>query len=160
MKDLGLYLKSERINSGVSLSEAASDLDFSISLLENIESGNVRAFKDIYQLREDIKRYSKYLGVDLERVNNEFNDFLFEKTSKISLEDIKNAQVALKKEKKVISPYTKKLKPKIKSWVILVGILIIFIIFLIIFLIFNNLNDSINRVDELIIINERILFYE
>ena len=39
---------------------------------------------------------------------DEFNDFLFEKTSKISLEDIKNAANASNKEEekaKVVSPY-------------------------------------------------------
>ena len=57
MKDLGSYLKNERVSSGVSLSEAAEDLNLSITLLENIESGNVRAFKDVYEL---ISRHNTY----------------------------------------------------------------------------------------------------
>ena len=111
MKDLGSYLKNERVSSGVSLSEAAEDLNLSITLLENIESGNVRAFKDVYELKEYIKRYAKYLGADPDKAVDEFNGFLFEKTSKISIEDIKEAQSKLnnlqdEEKKKVISPYT------------------------------------------------------
>ena len=79
MKDLGSYLKNERVSSGVSLSEAAEDLNLSITLLENIESGNVRAFKDVYELKEYIKRYAKYLGADPDKAVDEFNGFLFEK---------------------------------------------------------------------------------
>ena len=55
MKELGEYLKRTRISNGVSLTEACEDLEFSTSHLENIESGNVRAFKDVYELKESIK---------------------------------------------------------------------------------------------------------
>ena len=61
MKELGNYLKTARIKNGVSLTEVSEDLDLSTALLENIESGNVRAFKDVYELKEYIKRYAKYL---------------------------------------------------------------------------------------------------
>ena len=44
MKELGEYLKHTRVSNGVSLAEAAEDLELSTSQLENIESGNVRAF--------------------------------------------------------------------------------------------------------------------
>ena len=88
MKELGEYLKRTRISNGVSLTEACEDLEFSTSHLENIESGNVRAFKDVYELKEDIKVYAKYLGLDSEKVIDEFNNFLFQHTSKISLDDI------------------------------------------------------------------------
>ena len=92
MKELGEYLKRTRISNGVSLTEACEDLEFSTSHLENIESGNVRAFKDVYELKEDIKVYAKYLGLDSEKVIDEFNNFLFQHTSKISLDDILAAQ--------------------------------------------------------------------
>ena len=59
MKELGEYLKRTRISNGVSLTEACEDLDFSTSHLENIESGNVRAFKDVYELKESIKTHCK-----------------------------------------------------------------------------------------------------
>ena len=88
MKELGEYLRSTRLDNGVSIDEAAEDLDLSVSQLENIEKGNVRAFKDVYGLKQYVRQYAKYLGLDPEKVIDEFNEFLFEHTSKISLEDI------------------------------------------------------------------------
>ena len=92
MKELGDYLKRTRISNGVSLAEAAEDLDLSTVQLENIESGNIKAFKDVYDLKEDVRQYAKYLGLNPEKVIDEFNGFLFEHTSKISLDDIKMAR--------------------------------------------------------------------
>lgn len=89
MKELGEYLKHTRISNGVSM-EAAEDLELSTSQLENIENGNVRAFKDVYGLKQYIYQYAKYLGLNPEKVVDEFNGFLFEHTSKISLDDIKS----------------------------------------------------------------------
>ena len=50
MKDLGEYLKSVRIANGVNITEVAEDLDLTVTELENIESGNIKAFKDLYNL--------------------------------------------------------------------------------------------------------------
>ena len=60
MKEIGEFLKSSRINNGVSIEEAAEDLNFSVTQLENIEDGNIRAFKDVFALRELVKEYGKY----------------------------------------------------------------------------------------------------
>ena len=107
MKELGEYLKHTRVDNGVSLAEAAEDLELSTSQLENIESGNVRAFKDVYNLKQYVKQYAKYLGLDPEKVVDEFNGFLFEHTSKISLDDILAAQKKLEeKEKKAIYDFS------------------------------------------------------
>ena len=109
MKELGEYLKKTRIGNGVSITEACEDLEFSTSHLENIESGNVKAFKDVYELRDSIRQYAKYLGLNSDKVTDEFNNFLFQHTSKISLDDILEAQKKKEeeqKEKKVKSPYT------------------------------------------------------
>ena len=100
MKELGEYLKHTRVDNGVSLAEAAEDLELSTSQLENIESGNVRAFKDVYNLKQYVKQYAKYLGLDPEKVVDEFNGFLFEHTSKISLDDILAAQKKLEEKEK------------------------------------------------------------
>ena len=78
MKELGEYLKDVRINNGVSLEEAAEDNELSASQLENIENGNIKAFKDVYKLKEYMKNYAKYLGLDPNEVADEFNEFLFE----------------------------------------------------------------------------------
>ena len=88
MKELGEYLKKTRISNGVSMTEACEELEFSTSQLENIESGNVKAFKDIYAFKDSIKVYAKYLGLDSDKVVDEFNAFLFQHTSRISLDEI------------------------------------------------------------------------
>ncbi len=140
MKELGNYLKETRINNGVSIEEAAEDNNLSTSQLENIESGNVRAFKDVYKLKEYIRSYSKYLGLDPVEVADEFNDFLFEHTSKISLDDIMEAKKKIeeKEENKIKSPYTKeyKIKKDYKKeiYTVLLVILIALIVYLVIML--------------------------
>lgn len=149
MKELGAYLKRTRISSGLSITEVAEDLELSTSHLENIESGNVRAFKDVYDLKELVKQYAKYLGLDPEKVVDEFNGFLFEHTSKISLDDIRAAQ---KKEtkKKIKSPYTQERKKEFKMWPV-IGIIVFFVIvFLVIYAIVSNINKAPARVDELL----------
>lgn len=117
MKEIGEFLKQSRIDNGVSLDEASEDLNLSKDYLENLEEGNVRAFKDVYSLKESVREYSKYLGLDPDKVMDEFNDFMFEHTSKISLDDIKEARkLAEEKQEekpKIVSPYTKLPKRKI-----------------------------------------------
>lgn len=136
MKELGEYLKQTRKNHGVCLEEAAHDLNISVDELENIESANTKAFKDIYELRHLIQAYAKYLGLEPNKVQDEFNDFLFEKTSKLSLEDIMEAKRKREEDeksqvKKVRSPYTKIYKRKVKKWPIILGIvLFLFLIIL------------------------------
>ena len=88
MKELGEYIKEKRKEIGVGLEEAAEDLNLTKDDIENIEAGNIRAFRDVLKLKVMIKDYAKYLGLDSEKVVDEFNDFLFEHTSKISLDDI------------------------------------------------------------------------
>lgn len=152
MKELGEYLKRTRISNGVSLTEACEDLDFSTTQLENIESGNVRAFKDVYELRDSVKNYAKYLGVDADKVVDEFNGFLFQHTSKISLEDIRAAQKKkeeLLEEKRVKSPYTIEHKEKVSLWPIFFVLIVVLFITLIVLLIVSNLNRHEDRIDEL-----------
>lgn len=151
MKDLGKYLKNTRISNGVSIEEAAEDLELSTSQIENIENGNTRAFNDIYNLRLLVKNYAKYLGLDYEKVIDEFNDFLFEHTSKISLDDILEAQKNNKdeKSKKVSSPYTNIPNKKISIWPVLSFFVLLFIIVVVIYLIFSFINKAPIRNSEL-----------
>ncbi len=111
MNEIGEYLKTERRKNGVGLSEASDDLNINEALLKAIEEGNSKAFKDIFELKEIVRTYAKYLGLDVEKMLDEFNDFIFEKTAKISLDDIKNAKSNMenKEETKthISSPYTK-----------------------------------------------------
>lgn len=150
MKELGAYLKQARISNGVSITEACEDLEFSTSHLENIESGNVRAFKDVYELKESIKLYAKYLGLDSDKVVDEFNNFLFQHTSKISLDDILEAQKRKEETKrKVKSPYTKEYKEKMNLWPIFSAIVGLLCLLLIIYFIFTHTHKVPKRVNEL-----------
>lgn len=109
MKEIGQYLKETRISNGVSVSEACEDLNITKDNLENLEEGNIRAFKDVYALKEMVKEYSKYLGLNADKVIDEFNDFMFEHTSRISLDDLKEARKIVEEQDekpKVVSPYT------------------------------------------------------
>lgn len=152
MKELGEYLKQTRVGNGVSITEACEDLELSTSQLENIESGNVKAFKDIYELRDYIKLYAKYLGLNSDKVLDEFNNFLFQHTSKISLDDIVAAQKKKEselEERKVKSPYTKEYKEKFNFMPIIYFITGLLILLLVIFLIVSNVHKPPERTDEL-----------
>ncbi len=143
MKELGEYLKQTRRNHGVSLEEAAEDLSISPGELENIESANIRAFKDMYELKHLVKEYAKYLGLDPAKVQEEFNDFLFEHTSKISLDDILEAKKQKEaEEKKITSPYTKEYKKQIKLWPFIIGILVFAAIISIVVLLIREANRA------------------
>lgn len=156
MKELGEYLKRTRISSGLSITEVCEDLDFSTSLLENMESGNVKAFKDVYTLRDFIKKYANYLGLDADKVIDEFNDFLFAHTSRISLEDINEARKTVEENtRKVKSPYTIEHKEKINLWPILYVVLGILVMALLIYIVVNSFNKVPNKTNELMSIEER-----
>ncbi len=133
MDEIGGLLKSTREESGISILEASKDLDIKDVVLENIESGKIGAFKDIFELKENLKSYSKYLGLDDNKILNEFNEYLFEYTSKIPVKEIEKAvkeQVKEEKEiEKVVSPYTKE-DNKGQKYFILIYVLIIILVIL------------------------------
>jgi len=109
MKEIGEKLRETREGMGISIEEAAEDLKLRPSQLENIEEGNREAFNDIFYLKYFIRDYAKYLGLDYEEMVEDFNEFVFDYTSKISLEDIKKANKKNNKKEqnnKVASPYT------------------------------------------------------
>ena len=74
----------------------------------------------------------------------EFNDFLVEHTSKISIEDILEAkkQIEEKETKKIQSPYTKEYKDKINYKPILYTIGVIFIIIVFVYLLVQLFNKE------------------
>ena len=114
MNEIGEMLSLAREESGVSLKEASKDLDIKEEILENIEAGRFGAFKDIFELKRYISEYSKYLGLDTTKMIDEFNEYMFEYTSKIPIKEIeKTIELQIKEEDKkniVASPYTKKAK--------------------------------------------------
>ena len=156
MKELGEYLRRTRISSGLSITEVCEDLDFSTSLLENMESGNVKAFKDVYSLRDFIKKYANYLGLDADKVIDEFNDFLFAHTSRISLEDIQEAKkIVEENSKKVKSPYTIEHKEKFNFWPIIYIILGILLLSLVLYIVLSIVNKTPEKSNELMPVVER-----
>ena len=161
MKELGEYLKRTRIGNGVNITEACEDLELSTSQLENIESGNVRAFKDVYELKDYIKLYAKYLGLDSDKVVDEFNGFLFQHTSRISLDDIVAAQKKKEaEEKKVRSPYTMEVKEKKSLWPFVVCAVLVVTLIAILYIVVSNVNKVPKRVDELKSIDKGENYYE
>ncbi len=138
MNDIGNQLKKAREATGITLEEVSSDLDIKVNVLDNIENGNMGCFKDIYVLKDYIQEYSKYLGLDPEKMVNEFNEYLFETTSKISVKEIEEKMQEIEKneetqEIKIASPYTDDSnKYKSKSYIMLY-ILIIMLVALAIF---------------------------
>ena len=110
MKEIGEEFKEKRQEIGITIEEVSSDLGKDTLLIENLESGNHKVFKDVLELKDMVKIYAKYLGLNDEKLLEEIDDFLFEKTSKISIEDIKERlkqeKDKRKDEKKVRTPYT------------------------------------------------------
>ena len=145
MKEIGLKLKEKRIENNVSLEEAASDLKMRASQLESIEEGRQDDFKDIFSLKYFIRDYAKYLGLDGEEILDEFNEYLFEQTSKISVEDINMA----KKEKedreknlKILSPYTKTSRDKKRTLIFILLLILLIILAIVIYFFISGQNHS------------------
>ena len=154
MIEIGEKLKEARESMGITIEEAAADLKLRASQIENIEEGNKDAFKDIFYLKMFIKNYSKYLGLDYDEMVEEFNEYLFDFTSKISIEDIKKAEKEQKKKEKnlktikIASPYTieKQQEKAIPKFLILGGVVLVFVIIIyIIVLLVTKKDDEISN---------------
>jgi len=153
MKEIGEKLKEARESMGITIEEAATDLKLRPSQIESIEDGDKDSFKDIFYLKMFIKNYSKYLGLDYDKMVEEFNEYLFDFTSKISIEDIKKAEKEhRKKEKKlktvkIASPYTvEKQQKQVPRFLIILGIVIFIVILVyIIVLFFTKDNNEITN---------------
>lgn len=135
MKEIGEQLKNAREEKGVTIEEASEDLNVKLSQIQNIEDGNMKVFKDVYYLKCFLRDYSKYLGLNEEDIMDEFNEFFFEETSKIPIEEIEKASKEKEKEKsqekKMASPYTMEVTPKSKFGTIIVAIIIFLLLVLI-----------------------------
>lgn len=142
MKEIGESFKQARETIGISKSEVIKDLDITESQLDNLEDGNINAFKDVFFLKEIVKKYAKYLNLNEDEIMDQFNDFMFSYTSRIPIEDIleqtKEINILESKaaENKIVSPYTLKRKKKnnIKYFIIYgvaVVVLIVFVILIV-----------------------------
>lgn len=166
MKEIGEKLKETRESMGITIEEAAQDLKLRPSQLENIEEGNKEAFQDIFYLKMFIKNYSKYLGLDYDEMLEEFNEYLFDFTSKISIDDIKKAErEQRKKEKKlktvkIASPYTveKQQQKSVPRFLIIGGIIVL--IFIIVYVIVILLTKDDDKVSNTIVSSEGVVSYE
>ena len=132
MNEIGELFRVTREDAGVSIAEASKDLDIKEVILENIEDGNIGCFKDIYVLKDNIYNYAKYLGINPDKIINEFNEYMFEYTSKIPIKEIeKQLQNTQTIKREVISPYTKQPKKHSKNVYILIYSIIIMLIFIV-----------------------------
>jgi cytoskeletal protein RodZ len=143
LKEIGNELKEARETMGITLDEAAADLKLKPSQLENIEIGNRSAFKDVFELKQIIRDYAKYLSLEYEKLEDEFNEFVFEYTSKIPLEEIAKANEEKKLEKReIVSPYTIEHKKKTPLLGFLIIILLLVATSIVIYFIIDNFNNK------------------
>ena len=131
MKEIGIKLKEKREENGVSVEEAAEDLKLRPSQIISIEEGKKEDFDDVFYLKYFIRDYAKYLGLDGEKLVDEFNEYLFDYTSKIPVDVIEKAKQEKKQEKKdFVSPYTvvKKNKFTMSKYIIVIVIVVILLL--------------------------------
>ena len=139
MKDIAEQIKAARLAIDITIDEAAEDLATDVANLKAIEEGRKDVFKDLLEYKEAIRSYAKYLSLDVDKIIDEFNEFMFDMTSRIPVEAIKQA-AAEKSAPRVRSPYTMMKSKKHKFLPILVyaGIFILFVIIL--YLVITSLN--------------------
>ena len=143
MKEIGEEFKIKREEIGITIEEVSGDLKKDTILLENLENGNHKVFKDVLELKDVVSSYAKYLGLDDEKIMDDLDDFLFEKTSKISIEDIQERLKQEKEkqkanEKKVRTPYTLEFEKK-KSTILVIILLLVLIILIIFYILLRAL---------------------
>lgn len=149
MEVIGERLKTSREEKSLSLEEVSEDLKISVNDLINIESGNRGAFSDIFLLKKNIYDYAKYLGLDYDKFIEDFNEYVFESTSRIPVDVIERISKQKEKEeanREAISPYTidnsSKQNKKIVLFAIIALLVIISIISIVI--IYKNNNEEVN----------------
>ena len=128
MREAGESLKSAREKAGVSIEEASQDLNIPVLFLEQIESGAVGAFEDIYELKNMMVEYGKYLGLNTDDIKLKFNEYMFDYTSKIKLDEIEKAMREEKEsDEEIHSPYTR-VTPKEKTLPYILSAVVIIIL--------------------------------
>ncbi|MBQ6285051.1 MAG: helix-turn-helix domain-containing protein [Bacilli bacterium] len=151
MKEIGESFRNARETIGISKEEVVKDLNITESQLDNLEDGNVNAFKDVFFLKEMIRKYSRYLNLDEEANIDKFNDFIFSYTSKIPVDEILeqtreiNILESQKNENKIVSPYTAKKKSSSNKMTILFTVTVVIIVILILFLIKYITDKRVNK---------------
>ena len=141
MKEIGLKLKEKREENGVSVEEVSEDLKVRPNQVISLEEGKKDDFKDILFLKYFIRDYAKYLGLDENELVDDFNEFLFDFTTKIPIDEIEKAKNEINDKKDIVSPYTevKNSKNGLKFLIIGVSIVALFIIG---YFVFSNMNNN------------------
>ena len=148
MKEIGPEFKAKREEIGIKLEEVAKDLNVTIPQLENLEEGNINAFKDIFFLKELLKKYAIYLNLDEDEILDKFSDFVFDFTSKIPVSEIeaKIKEITYEEEKetrkKISSPYTMKKVMRAKLKPIYLYIIVTVILIMLTLIIVNTMLTS------------------
>ena len=144
MNEIGEKLREARESHGVSIEEAAEDLKIRASQLKNLEEGDIKEFKDIFYVKFFVRDYAKYLGLDGEKLLDDFNEFLFDFTSRIPLDKIKEETEKQEKQetKKVVSPYTAPQQKKVISTTTIIWIIVAFVILIVGYLIINGFKSN------------------
>lgn len=156
VKEIGQALKEQRESIGISVEEAAADLKLRVSQIEDLEAGNKDSFSDIFYLKYFIRDYAKYLGMNSENMIDEFNEYLFDCTSRISLADIQKAKKKseiekMKSDKRVSSPYTIQRKNKKTKSIIVILVISVIIIGVSTYFIVNNIkNNNDSQIENII----------
>lgn len=141
MKEIGESFKNARETIGISKEEVVKDLNITESQLDNLEDGNVNAFKDVFFLKDLIRKYSRYLNLDEEANIDKFNEFIFSYTSKIPVDEILeqtreiNILESQNNENKIVSPYTIKKKKSVNKYNVLFVIAVVVVVLIILFVI-------------------------
>jgi cytoskeletal protein RodZ len=139
LKEIGEQLRQAREEIGLSIEEVSQDLKLTLKQIKSIEEGDKEGLRDILDLKLMFLDYAKYLGLETDVIENSFNEFMFEYTSKIPLDEIKKANEEKKEEekniKRIASPYTKEIQKKYTTLKILIWIIIIFLLLILLFFI-------------------------
>ena len=161
MKEIGESFRNARETIGISKEEVVKDLNITESQLDNLEDGNVNAFKDVFFLKDIIRKYSRYLNLDEEANIDKFNDFIFSYTSKIPVDEIleQTREIKIleseKEDNKIVSPYTMKKKKKNFKSSILYVLITIVIVVIILFVIKYITDKQVKNTDRIINVVER-----
>ena len=161
MKEIGEKLRDAREKMDITIQEASEDLKVDPSILQKIEEGDKESFKDVLYLKYYIRDYSKYLGLNSEQMVEDFNEYLFDYTSKISIDDIKNANKSnneVKKVPQVVSPYTIEKKQQHNIPMILIYALIVLILGIVIYCIILFFNNNSKTDNNIISYNEEVIY--
>ena len=142
MNEIGLKLKEKREENGVSIEEVAEDLKMRPSQIISLEEGKKEDFKDVLFLKYFIRDYAKYLGLDGEELVDEFNEFLFDFTSKIPVEEIEKAKLNKFNNKDIVSPYTNVVSENKKVLRIVLAIVGVILLLVIGYFVMSNIKGN------------------